>query len=231
MNQRILHNTEYTRLFILRHAQTAFNVEGRMQGNVDEQLDSTGIQQAQKMTERLSRFYTIDHILSSPYPRAQETAAILAKAYDLEVEPNDNLVEINFGEIDNQKFDDLVEMDHGYFKQVKKIYETDPNVKTSKPVYPGGESPAEIRARVKRFTQYILDNYKGTCIAAISHGGFIKNMLAYYVGLPWDQPVFFSIRNTSISVVDFLQQRVILRTIGDSCHLDMPIRYSQSFVM
>lgn len=231
MNQRILHNTEYTRLFILRHARTAFNVENRMQGDVDEQLDATGIQQAKKMTKRLSRFYPIEHVLSSPYPRAQETAAILAKAYDLTVEVNNDLIEVNFGDIDNQKFDDLEKMNNIYFEQVKKVYETDPDMDTNKPAYPGGESPVEIRARVKHFTRYVLDNYRGKCVAAISHGGFIKNMLAYYAGVPSNHPVFFSIENTSISVVDFLQKRAILRTVGDSGHLDKPIRYSRTFVM
>jgi broad specificity phosphatase PhoE len=231
MNKRIEHNPDFTRLLILRHAQTALNVKGKMQGNTDAPLNETGIQQAQLLAERLYRLYSIDHIFSSPYPRAVQTAEIVAGKYGLTVETNRDLMENAFGEIDNQRFTDLAEISPDFFQQTNMLYETAPEKKQSKPVYPGGESIADLKQRVDNFTDLLLEKHKGKCVAAVSHGGFSKYMIARYIGLPLEQPFFMSVDNTSISVVDFYNRRAILRSYNDSGHLDSPCRYTKPTVV
>lgn len=231
MNQRIPHNPEYTRLFILRHAQTALNAAGRMQGVTDASLDRQGRTQAKKLAERLFRLYAIDHIYSSPYPRAQETAQFVARRYGLEVEISDDLAELGFGEIDNERFEDLKTLAPQFYQQTNRLYNIASPRDATKPAYPGGESFAQIRARVERFTAHFLDQHRGKCVAAVSHGGFIKYMFAHYLGFPLEQPIFISVENTSISIVDFYQQRAIVRCFNDAGHLGFPIRYSRPAVL
>lgn len=231
MNHRISHNPAFTRLLILRHAQTSLNVQGRIQGNTDARLNQTGIKQAKTLAERLSRLYKIEHIYSSPYPRAVDTAEIVTQKYGLKVEVNNNLMEIGFGEIDNQRFADLETLSPEFFRQTNAIYLKQPGETTGKPIYPGGESAADLKTRVDNFAKHLLDNHRGECVAAVSHGGFIKYMVARFLGVPLEQPFFMSIDNTSISVVDFHKKRVILRTFNDCSHLDKPFAYSRPSVI
>ena len=230
MNRRIEHDPAFTRLLILRHAQTALNVKGKIQGNTDAPLNDTGIQQAQLLAERLYRLYSIDHVFSSPYPRAVQTAEIVAGKYGLTVETNEDLLENYFGEIDNQRFADLAELSPDFYKQTNALYET-PEEKLIKPAYPGGESFENLQQRVDNFTDHLLEQHKGKCVAAVSHGGFIKYMIARYIGMPMEQPIFMTVDNTSISIVDFFNRRPILRTYNDSGHLDSPCRFTRPTVV
>ncbi len=231
MNNRIPHNPDFTRLFILRHAQTALNAAGKMQGFTDAPLDHTGREQAKNLADTLYPLYAIDHIYTSPYPRAQETAQYVGRKYGLEVEPNDDLRELGFGEIDNERFEDLKTLAPDFYHQTNFLYAAESIEGMGKPPYPGGESIAQIRARVAHFTGQLLEKHKGKCVAAVSHGGFIKYLFAYYLGFPLEQPIFISIENTSISIVDFVESRAIVRCFNETGHLHSPIRYSRPAVV
>ncbi len=231
MDHRIPHNPDFTRLFILRHAQTALNVAGKMQGNTDTPLDAEGRGQAATLAETLYNMYAIDHIFSSPYPRALETAQFAASKYGLEVEATPDLSELGFGDIDNESFADLKTLAPDFYNQTNAFYSLPSIHGLGKPAYPGGESVAQVGARVEHFTQQILTQYKGKCVAAVSHGGFIKYMFAYYLGFPLEQPIFISVENTSITIVDFVESRAIVRCFNETGHLHLPIRYSRPAVV
>jgi len=231
MNNRIPHNPDFTRLFILRHAQTALNVAGKMQGNTATPLDDEGRRQAAELAETLYDLYAIDHIFTSPYPRAVETAQFVARKYGLEVEATPDLAELGFGDIENESFTDLKTLAPDFYNQTNALYSLPSIQGLGKPAYPGGESIVQIRARVAHFTDQLLEKHKGKCVAAVSHGGFIKYMFAYYLGFPLEQPIFISIENTSISIVDFVESRVIVRCFNETGHLHLPIRYSRPAVV
>jgi broad specificity phosphatase PhoE len=231
MTQQFPHNADYTRLFILRHAQTALNAAGKIQGETEAGLNTKGRQQARKAARRLAHFYQLDHIYTSPYPRARETAGIIAHPFNLEIEANDDLRELSFGKINNERFVDLETIQPDYFHQVNRIYASKPEEGISKPPFPEGESVADIRARIERFTDKLLEQHRGQFVAAISHGGFIKYLLAYYAGISLEDPLLIFVENASISVVDFYQNRSILMVLNDFAHLEMPIRFSRPSVV
>jgi len=231
MHNRILHKREYTRLFILRHAQTALNAEGKIQGETDIPLNHQGRQQAKKMAAYLARYYTIEHLFSSPFPRAQETAQIVSQRYGISTEINPDLIELQFGKINNQRFSELETIAPEYFGKINHIYDTSTDENISKPAFPEGESTAAIQKRIEHFTNQLLEQHRGKCVAAVSHGGFIKYMLAYYAGIPLQQPIFFFIENASVSVVDFYQNRSIIMAINECGYLNIPIRYSHPSVL
>lgn len=231
MTKLLPHNTDFTRLFILRHAQTDLNADGKIQGETDAKLNQQGRKQAKKLAKRLSRFYQLDQVYASPYPRAQETAQLVAQRFGIGYDVNADLAELNFGKINNQRFIDLATIQPDYYAQVNRVYAADPGENIVKPSFPQGESTTEIQERIQRFTQKLLEQHRGECVAAVSHGGFIKYMLAYYAGIPLDKPIFLFIENTSISVVDFYQNRAILMALNDFGHLDIPLRYSRPSVL
>jgi len=225
MNKRIQHNPDYTRLILLRHAQTDFNASGKIQGNINAHLNKTGIGQAEKLADKLYQFYKIEHIFSSPLERAQDTAAIVARQYDLDYEVDQDLKEIDFGEISNTSYADLEKNAPDFYSQLTLIYNTHPEDRVSKPAFPNGESFSDIEARMKRFTDQLLERFSGKCVAAVSHGAFIKYLSAYYMGIQPYQVILFLVDNTSSTIFDFYHYRPILRTFNDISHLDEPLPY------
>ncbi len=225
MDQTLPHDPYYTRLFLIRHARTTLNAEGKIQGETTAGLDSTGISQAERLAERLRNSYTLDHLFSSPYPRAQQTAAIIAQAYDMDYEVLEDLKEINFGEINNLNFRDLENVAPEYYQQINSYYSENSQVSFDKPDFPGGEKVSEIKIRIINFSKLILSRYNGKSIAAVSHGAFLKYLLAYYCGIPLQQPLVFWMENTSLSVIDFFKGRAIVRCINDAAHLNKPLKY------
>jgi broad specificity phosphatase PhoE len=231
MTKQFPHNADFTRLFILRHAQTALNADGRIQGETDAGLNAQGRQQARKAARRLARFYQLDHIYSSPYPRARETAGIVARPFKLEVEANDDLHELSFGKINNERFIDLEKLQPDYFHQINNIYASKAEEGLCKPPFPEGESIADIRSRIESFTTQLLAQHRGQFVVAVSHGGFIKYMLAYYAGISLEDPLLIFVENASISIVDFYQNRSILMVLNDYAHLEIPVRFSRPSVI
>ena len=147
MTKHFPHNADFTRLFILRHAETDLNAAGKIQGETEVGLNAKGRQQARKTARRLARYYHLDHIYTSPYPRARETAEIIARPYKLNVEANEDLHELTFGKINNERFIDLETIQPEYFHQINHLYATKAEEGVSKPPFPEGESVAEIRSR------------------------------------------------------------------------------------
>jgi broad specificity phosphatase PhoE len=119
-------------------------------------------------------------------------------------EPTPDLAELGFGVAENERYIDLKTKAPDFYDGINRLYELNSLAGSGKPSYPEGESVAEIRARLEHFTQCLLSAYQGKCVAAVSHGGFIKYMVAYYLGLPLEQPIFITINNASLSIVDFL---------------------------
>jgi broad specificity phosphatase PhoE len=231
MIQKLPHNKEYTRLFLLRHAQTSMNAEGRIQGNVDNPLNEAGISQATKLAERMARQYDLDKIFASPYIRARQTAQIVADACHMDVETNDDLVEVNFGDIANHKFKDLEQTHPEFFKQIRLFFDSHPNGTMERPQTPNGETMQAIGERAARFTNLLLDKYNGQRVALVSHGAFMKYMLASYAGMPLNKPIMIWLDNASLSVVDFYKGKAIIRVINDTGHLDMPLNYARPGLM
>ena len=231
MKKRIEHNTEFTRLFILRHAQTAQNAQGKIQGDLNGPINEAGVKQAEKLGEHLSRFYKIDHILCSPFLRAQNTAEIIAGKYDLDVQVHKDLTEIDFGKIANQSFAALETIAPDYYNGINAIFASKSAKKVKKPTFEGGESFSAIGERIQRFTDYILENYNGQSVALVTHGALTKYTIAYYAGMALDEPIFLWIENASLSIVDFYNRRPVLRTINDITHLDEPFGYARPSVI
>lgn len=84
------------KLYVVRHGQTDWNIENKLQGCVDVPLNSTGINQAYDLAKKIGNI-KFDIIISSPLSRALDTATIINKKSKVEIITNDALIERNFG--------------------------------------------------------------------------------------------------------------------------------------
>jgi broad specificity phosphatase PhoE len=143
----------------LRHGQTDWNIDFRLQGISDIPLNDTGRQQAQAAIGKMS-LYGWDVIVSSPLSRAVETAGIIAQGIAL-TEPviHRELLERSFGEAEGLSYE--VWRDH--FLNGERAS--------------GAESLADLEHRVLRCLDIIAFEYPGKRVLAVSHGAFIRKLV------------------------------------------------------
>lgn len=143
----------------LRHGQTDWNIDFRLQGVTDVPLNQTGIAQAELAAQALDASEW-DVVLTSPLSRARDTASIVIATTGLPeavVEPL--LLERSFGEAEGLNHDEW-----------RAAYPDSNEV-------PGGESIEVLEARVLRLLDELLVNFAGQRVLAVSHGALIRKAL------------------------------------------------------
>ena len=153
------------RLLLTRHGQTDWNVQGRAQGRTDTELNSTGIEQAKRLAEKIKN-YNIDIIISSPLKRARKTAEIIASGRGISVICDEDIIERSFGRYEGQQ------LKHDDFDAIKQSGET------------GVETDSEFLVRIKRFFERIKKEYKDKTVLIVTHKGTALGMCCYIEGLP-----------------------------------------------
>jgi broad specificity phosphatase PhoE len=159
-----------TRLVLIRHGRTIWNIDGRMQGQTDIPLSADGWQEirdnvARGLNPRLSGYAWV----SSPLKRARSTAGLLC-GYAPPLAPE--LMEMDWGDWEGQTLTAL-RREHGAALQANEDRGLD-----FQP--PGGESPRLVQQRLKTWMAGIYGSKPG--IAAVCHKGVIRAVMA----LAWD---------------------------------------------
>lgn len=138
------------KLYIIRHGQTDWNVQGRIQGRQDIPLNAAGRSQAQMLAKGMEK-RPVTAIYSSPQLRAMETAKALAGNQGVEVIPLPELVEIGYGDWEGRTASDILTKE-------RKLYEEWwQHPATVAP--PGGETLNQVDARCKKAWERIKGSY------------------------------------------------------------------------
>lgn len=164
------------KLFLIRHGQTSWNLEGRYQGNNDIELNQVGIKQAKLAAKYLSRV-EFANIYSSPLKRTLYTAEKIKGRRDLEIKVRDDLKEMNFGKWEGLKFSEINEKYHrDYHNWLEDPYNNRPT---------DGENFKEITERTTaEIGRIVSENTDGSSVAVVAHGGVILSLLVYWLQIP-----------------------------------------------
>lgn len=202
-----------TRLLIVRHAESAFNCENRIQGHQDSCLSAKGLRQAARLGLRVFKRHRIDRIYSSDLGRAFATTAEIAKHHPrLKVVRDPLLREINLGDWEGLT---PAEVDRRYRMGYQRWLR-----KPSAMRIPNGEPMARFRARVTSRVRAIARANRGRTVLVVTHGGVITALVADWLKADFDRVLLnLSIDNTSITIVEETDARVRLRAINDTAHL------------
>lgn len=173
-----------TTIWLVRHGETDWNVQRRLQGSTDIALNSLGIAQANAVAKRLGDI-AFDAIYSSPLRRTVQTAEPLAITRQISPRLIPAMAERDFGIFQGLTPDEIsVRHPDGY----RRWQDRDPGFRPE-----GGESLEDFRVRVRRGIQEIVDQHLGQTIAVFSHGGVLDMIyrLANQVALnaPRDWPI------------------------------------------
>jgi len=210
----------FTRMFFIRHGQSEWNQKGLIQGTLDIPLNETGIQQAKALAQLLATRYSIDIIYSSPASRALRTAKYINENFNVDLFVNENLAEIDFGDLVKHAIADLDKVHAEYMKAFRHFTASNRSLGTSRPDLPGGEPYPHVEIRIHSFIKKILSEHKGKKIAVVSHGSFLRCLLTILAGGSLKNHIPYWIENASLSVVDFYGTLPIIRLLNEISHLD-----------
>jgi probable phosphomutase (TIGR03848 family) len=181
---------------LIRHGETDYNKKMHIAGRLpDVHLTKKGRLQAQSLAEKLANA-PIKAIFSSPLERTMETAEPLAKTLKLDVISMPGLLETDCGEWQGQSIKKL---------RRQKIWQS-VQLRPALFHFPGGESIAECQHRMVQVLESLRLKYSPQDIlVCFSHSDPIKQVVAYYLGLPLDNFQRLSIDTASVTALQITE--------------------------
>ncbi|MGE4243831.1 histidine phosphatase family protein [Ramlibacter sp.] len=203
---------EATRIIAVRHGETAWNVDARIQGQLDIQLNDTGRWQASRVGAALAG-EEISAVYSSDLGRAHETARAIGTSTGLPVIPHQGLRERRFGMFEGKTFDEIQNVwpDHARDWR-KRIPEWEPPE--------GGESLLQLRERVQRTVQDLASHHGGRQIVVVAHGGVLDTLYRIATGQEVNSPRTWQLPNGAINRLLWTPEGFTLVGWSDTQHLD-----------
>ncbi len=203
---------EATRIIAVRHGETSWNVDARIQGQLDIQLNDTGRWQARQVGHALSS-EQIAAVYSSDLARAHETARAIAERARISVVPHHGLRERRFGMFEGKTFDEIHQTwpDHAQNWR-KRIPEWEPPQ--------GGESLLQLRERVGRTVADLAARHCGEQIAVVAHGGVLDTLYRIATGQAVNSPRTWQLPNGAINRLLWTPEGFTLVGWSDTLHLE-----------
>ncbi|KAL5705835.1 phosphoglycerate mutase (2,3-diphosphoglycerate-independent) [Ranunculus cassubicifolius] len=203
---------DYTEIVVIRHGETKWNADKRLQGHLDVELNEVGREQAAAVANRLSKEAGISTFYSSDLTRAYETAQIIAnKCGGFEVVQKAELRERNLGDLQG-----LV------LKEAEKLkpdaYQAFVSRTRDQDIPGGGESLNQLYNRCTSALQQIGEKHRGERVVVVTHGGVVR---AFHKRANPKERSPGKIENTSVNVFHLYENGDWVITLwGDISHLD-----------
>ncbi|HLR20371.1 MAG TPA: histidine phosphatase family protein [Tissierellaceae bacterium] len=198
-------------LYIIRHGQTEWNVQKRLQGWKNSNLTKQGMKNTENLSYRLKDI-EFDYIYSSPQERAIDTANIIKRDKDIDINILDGLKEIGFGTWEGMDIDTI----NSKFGDKFETYLNRPHL--YEPI--DGESFEDIFKRVRKSLTDIINN-GGDNVFIVSHGVTIKVLTAIIKDIPlkelYNIPIY---EGTALNICRVKEKEIKFIVEGDTSHMD-----------
>ncbi|HET6263983.1 MAG TPA: histidine phosphatase family protein [Usitatibacter sp.] len=199
------------RFIVVRHGETRWNVEQRVQGHGDSPLTPLGAAQAEAIAARLAR-ERFDALIASDLGRAMDTAARIGAKCGLEVIPDPRLRERSFGEGEGLGYAEIDKRWPEVFSRTGGV--TDPDL-----VIPGGESRRQFHERVHHAFLELAREHAGKRVAVVAHGGVLAALYRIVHDIPVAHAHRVAISNASYNALAFDGDAWALEAWDDTAHL------------
>jgi probable phosphoglycerate mutase len=201
-------------IILIRHGETAWNAERRLQGHLDIPLNAEGERQAKLLAEALAP-ESIDLVAASDLQRARQTAQAVATTRNLPVHSEAGLRERCYGGFEGLLYSEIeqrfpVEFAAWQGRDVDGV------------LPPGKNCGETFRAFYTRATDAILalaHAHPGRTIAMVAHGGVLECAYRMALGLSLETPRDFKVFNASINRFRVEDGRLVLQSWGEVAHL------------
>jgi broad specificity phosphatase PhoE len=177
---------------LMRHGETAWNREGRVMGRQPVDLDDEGRAQVESAIP-LARELEPELIVSSPLPRALQSAEIIARGVGgIEILTDERLEEVRYGAWEGKTYHQLVK-DESYINYRKAPLES---------LTPGGETIRDVQARGVAAVDAAIIAHRGKRLLFVSHGDIIRTVLCHFMRLDLKHFHRLRVDNATFSAVE-----------------------------
>jgi 2,3-bisphosphoglycerate-dependent phosphoglycerate mutase len=203
---------DVTRIIAIRHGETSWNADSRIQGQRDVGLNDTGRWQARRVGEALAT-EEITAVYSSDLGRAHQTAQHISESTGVPVVANEGLRERSFGIFEGRTFEEIHEHfpDHAQSWR-RRIPDWQPPE--------GGESLLELRERVRKTMVELAARHPGEQIVVVAHGGVLDTLYRIATGQEVNSPRTWELPNGAINRLLWTPEGFTLVGWSDTQHLD-----------
>ncbi len=198
-----------TEIFLVRHGETEWNVQQRLQGHADSPLTDIGHQQAEALAGSLQN-YDFDAIYSSDLKRAVDTADKIVSKNGGQLQEDSRIRERHFGVLQGLTTIEMAEQ-HPHVWQQYQSYAPDYCI-------PEGESAKECLQRVVQCFDELVTKHQGKRILIVTHGGILSIFLKYVLKIPLDTPRRYQLLNSSLNIFTY-DKEWMLYSWGNMCHV------------
>jgi len=202
---------EVTRVLAVRHGETAWNVENRIQGQLDVPLNALGRWQAQRLAHAMGG-EAIDVIYTSDLARTVETATPTARDGNVACIGDPGLRERGFGVFEGMTF---TEIEQRWPEQSARWRRRDPDFGAE-----GGETLSAFYARSIATTTRLAAAHPGQTIMVVTHGGVLDCLYRAASRIALDAPRSWKLGNASINRLLYTPQGFTLVGWSDDHHLE-----------
>ena len=199
-----------TEIILIRHGETEWNSQQRMQGHSNSDLSSVGQAQIQALGLWMKNV-PFDHIYSSDSLRAKQTAEAITQFSGHELKIDLRLREKNLGVFEGLTSEEARERHPEVFRLFKTA--------GSKYVIDEGESTQQLQDRALEIVDEIRIKHPEERVLLVTHGGFIRVVMKHSLGLSLETPTRFLIRNTGVFRLVW-EDKWIVSQMGGVSHLE-----------
>ena len=201
-----------TRICFVRHGETNWNAERRMQGHIDIPLNANGISQAERLANALIRVkHSFDVIYSSDLERALHTANAVASALSLDVQITPRLRERNVGKLQGLLLAEApVLLPEIWQRHIARELDHDLG---------GGESIRTFHQRMQDILELFLNEHRGQSVLAVSHGGSLDMIYRIVTQQALDAERVAVVPNTSLNWITHDGSTWSVECWADTSHL------------
>lgn len=203
-----------TNILLIRHGETAWNAERRLQGHLDIALNPEGARQAALLATALAGEH-IDAVVASDLVRARQTADAVARAHGLPVQIDKSLRERCYGGFEGLLYTEIAQRFPLQFAawQARDVDAVLP------PGVNRGETFRQFNQRVIGALQRWASAHPGRTLALVAHGGVLECAYRSALGLPLESPRDFKIHNASVNRFTIAGGVLALGSWGEVEHL------------
>ena len=202
---------DVARLIAIRHGETAWNVDRRIQGQLDIPLNATGEWQAARLAEALSG-EPIGAVYASDLRRAWQTAEAVAKPHRLQVVADTGLRERGFGRFEGMTFAQI----DAELPEQARLWRTRDTAFAPE----GGESLIAFRDRVTQAVDDLAARHPGELVVLVAHGGVMDVLYRAATRQALQAPRTWELGNAAINRLLWTPEGLTLVGWADAAHLD-----------
>jgi probable phosphoglycerate mutase len=199
-----------SRLLLVRHGESTWNADRRIQGQLDPPLSDQGLAQAQEVAERFAG-HRLEGLYCSDLVRARRTAEAIGAAVGLEPLADPGLREIALGAWEGKTREELMEEYPELWERWSRQPDWD--------IVPGGEGAAPFARRVNATLERLRERHPAGDVLCVSHGGVIQVAVLDVVGRASRGVFPFLIENCSVTAIQRTARRTVVTAVNDTCHL------------